>query len=344
MSESDADNRDAPSKAMMIMLAPDGYYTYLNIPKVPVQNSSGSVGSKESGEDPLLQIDLDLVKKNFRKLSIRHHPDKPGGDSDTFRTLKRAQTVLSNPKLRQQYDILGLDLDDDDVEQNSSAGINDEDAGAEPQTTSQGIIQDIASAALTTVLQLGVRTALLGTISLIIARYRLTLFPTLAFLAFVAYKVRSGPTVDHSLELMSPFVIGIGMIIMYQASSGSWSSISEDGTKKIHWLLYWLGESITIFMFTYNSMEVKPSMSSPIYLGAIGLFGILAALWFRGKFWNYAIVIGLEIFLAIFIALAFPVFEMILEAILNDKLKKVGDKIRAQHKCMERYYKQQSND
>ena len=98
---------------------------------------------------------------NFRPLlSPKHHPDKPGGDSDTFRTLKRAQTVLSNPKLRQQYDILGLDLDDDDVEQNSSAGINDEDAGAEPQTTSQGIIQDIASAALTTVLQLGVRTGM----------------------------------------------------------------------------------------------------------------------------------------------------------------------------------------
>ncbi|MGK3739078.1 MAG: hypothetical protein ACI90V_005925, partial [Bacillariaceae sp.] len=63
-----------------------------------------------------------------------------------------------------------------------------------------------------------------------------------------------------------------------------------------------------------------------------------------GKFWNYAIVIGLEIFVAIFIAVSFPVFEMILEAILNDKLKKVGEKIRAQHKCMERYYKSDNTD
>ena len=94
----------------------------------------------------------------FFLYSTKHHPDKPGGDVDTFRTLKRAQTVLSNPKLRQQYDILGLDLDDDEVEQNNASGAEDEDGGAEAQATSQGIVQDIASMALTTVLQLGVRT------------------------------------------------------------------------------------------------------------------------------------------------------------------------------------------
>jgi hypothetical protein len=69
----------------------------------------------------------------------------------------------------------------------------------------------------------------------------------------------------------------------------------------------------------------------------------LSALWFRGKVWNYLVVIGLEVFFAIFIAVSFPVFEMILDAILNDKLKKVGDKIRAQHRVMERYYQQQNS-
>lgn len=318
----------------MAMLAPDGYYTYLNIPKARISSSD-----KKTSED---QIDLDLVKRNYRKLSIRHHPDKPGGDVDTFRTLKRAQTVLSNHKLRQQYDILGLDLDDDEVEQNNS-GSEDEDNAAQSQTTSQGIVQDIASAALTAVLQVGVRTVILGAISLIASRYLLTLVPALAFLGFIFYKVRSAP-IDSKLELMSPWFIGIGMIIMYQASSGSWSTISSDGTRSISWLLYWLGESITIFMFTYNSLESKPSFSNSLYLYAILVFGILSALWFRGRFWNYLIVIGLEVLFAIFIAVSFPVFEMILEAILNDKLKKVGDKIRAQHKIMERYYQQQGNN
>jgi len=68
---SDSDTNNAPSKAMMIMLAPDGYYTYLNIPKIPTNNSSSSGISKEPSDDPSLQVDLDLIKKNYRKLSIR---------------------------------------------------------------------------------------------------------------------------------------------------------------------------------------------------------------------------------------------------------------------------------
>jgi hypothetical protein len=63
-----------------------------------------------------------------------------------------------------QYDILGVDLDDDEVEQNGGGGggggAEDEngEGGPEPQTTSQGIVQEIASLALTSVLQLVVRT------------------------------------------------------------------------------------------------------------------------------------------------------------------------------------------
>jgi hypothetical protein len=61
-----------------------------------------------------------------------------------------------------QYDILGVDLDDDEVEQNGGGGGGAEDengeGGPEPQTTSQGIVQEIASLALTSVLQLVVRT------------------------------------------------------------------------------------------------------------------------------------------------------------------------------------------
>jgi len=175
----------------------------------------------------------------------------------------------------------------------------------------------------------------LGAISLIVARYRITLFLALSFFLYVGYKVQW-------VEMIPPFFLSLGMIIMYQASSGSWSTTSEDGKINPHWLLYWLGESIVIFMFTYNSLTEKPS--NPLYVGALVLFGIFAALWFRGKVWNYVIVIGLEMLLAVFIAISFPVFEMLLEAILNDKLKKIGDKIRTQHKCMERYYQSRNGD
>ena len=51
------DDKKKPSEAMMQLLAPDGYYKFLGIEKT---------GSED--------IDADLIKKNYRKLSLRHHP------------------------------------------------------------------------------------------------------------------------------------------------------------------------------------------------------------------------------------------------------------------------------
>lgn len=76
----------------------------------------------------------------------------------SFRLLNRAQKVLKTPKLRQQYDILGLDLDDDDEHHGDDDATKD--SGDQP-TTSQGIVHDMASMVLTTILQLGVRTSML---------------------------------------------------------------------------------------------------------------------------------------------------------------------------------------
>eukprot|EP00980_Cylindrotheca_fusiformis_P007019 scaffold1474_cov132-Cylindrotheca_fusiformis.AAC.15 len=305
MSTFDEDS-DTPSEAMMKLLAPDGYYHFLMIEK--------------TAKD---EIDEDLIKKNYRKLSLKHHPDKPGGDTDTFRLLNRAQTVLKTPKLRQQYDILGVDLDDDDEHRNEVEGTE----GGDQSTTSQGIVHDMASMALTSVLQMGVRTILMATVSLLVVRYRWLLYPALAFLGFIAFRIHSS-TLQGSSELLSPFLIGTGLILMYK-------SAEENGSG----LIYWLGESLVIAMFSYNSVNVNPEqLPSGVVLGGIGAFSMVAALWFRGKFWNYIVVIVFELFLAIFIAMAFPVMEMVLEAILNEKLKKVGEKVRAQHKHMEKYY------
>jgi hypothetical protein len=130
----DGTTSNPPSQALLQLLAPDGYYTYLKIPKADV-------------------IESDQVKKNYRKLSLKHHPDKRGGDAETFRVLNRAQKVLMQPKLKQQYDILGLDLDDDEEHHK-----HDDDDDAEQTSTTQSIVHEIASMALTNVLQLGVRT------------------------------------------------------------------------------------------------------------------------------------------------------------------------------------------
>jgi len=45
----------------------------------------------------------DEIKKAFRKLSLKHHPDK-GGDSDTFKKINDAYQILGDEQNRKQYD------------------------------------------------------------------------------------------------------------------------------------------------------------------------------------------------------------------------------------------------
>ena len=329
-----------PTDAMMELMSPDGYYSYLKIDKTK----------------SIVEY-ADQVKKSYRKLSLKHHPDKATGDADTFRLLNRAHKVLTNPKLKQQYDILGMDLHEEAGEGESDGTSNSTDEAKPEQTASEGIIQEIASQALTGVLQLGVRTskyilryrydliilfadrllsnsfltlfsaAMLCIVSLLVVRTKWLMIPALGFLTFLVYSMHK--TAQYTpLDMTGPFILSSGLLLMYSACS--WSD-GVDG-----FFRYWMGESIIIAMFSLNSLP--PNLKTPPVGVAIIVAAILLALWFRGRFWNYGIVIGLELFLALFIALAFPVMEMLLEAILQEKLKKVGDMVRTHHAQMERYY------
>lgn len=49
----------------------------------------------------------DDIKKAFRKLAHKHHPDKSGGDDATFKEVSEAYAVLGNEKKRREYDTYG---------------------------------------------------------------------------------------------------------------------------------------------------------------------------------------------------------------------------------------------
>ena len=53
----------------------------------------------------------DELKKAFRKLAHKYHPDKQGGDEAKFKEVNEAYQVLGNEQKRAQYDQYGADFE-----------------------------------------------------------------------------------------------------------------------------------------------------------------------------------------------------------------------------------------
>jgi molecular chaperone DnaJ len=49
----------------------------------------------------------DEIKKAYRKLAVKYHPDKDGGDESKFKEINEAHEVLKDPSKRQRYDQFG---------------------------------------------------------------------------------------------------------------------------------------------------------------------------------------------------------------------------------------------
>ncbi|MEA2065274.1 MAG: molecular chaperone DnaJ [Patescibacteria group bacterium] len=67
----------------------------------------------------------DEIKKAFRKLAHKYHPDKKGGDETKFKEINEAYQVLSNPQKKQQYDQFGQTFDQTQAGGEGFSGFDD---------------------------------------------------------------------------------------------------------------------------------------------------------------------------------------------------------------------------
>lgn len=49
----------------------------------------------------------DEIKKSYRKMSLKHHPDRKGGDAEMFKKINEAYEVLSDVQKKRNYDMTG---------------------------------------------------------------------------------------------------------------------------------------------------------------------------------------------------------------------------------------------
>lgn len=49
----------------------------------------------------------DEVKKAYRKLALKHHPDKPTGNAEEFKKIQGAYDILSDPQKKENFDRFG---------------------------------------------------------------------------------------------------------------------------------------------------------------------------------------------------------------------------------------------
>jgi len=327
--------------ALHQMLSPDGYYTYLNIEKPPIECIASTIPTKydekkdTNKKNGSHEVDVEEVKKKYRRLSLQHHPDRRGGDSDTFRVLNRAKLVLITPTLRKQYDLLGLDLEEDETDDTDDRKDDQVDGSAEKDDTdsngsSDSAMSQLASACLACIMQFVIRTVMMTVISTILSRFKILVAGMIIFLAYTSFQIYASSKkhnfIAGKMEVASPLLIGLGLVLMY---------IGRNVDSDIYWSFsFWLGESTVLAMFIYNSIPNKMKEKTASLIG-FTFISVIVSLFMKGKFWRYICVISIELGLALVSLLVFPIMEMIIEEIMNEKLKKIGEKVRSHAKRME---------
>jgi len=127
-------------------------------------------------------------------------------------------------------------------------------------------------------------------------------------------------------------IVGDGIIgaVAAEAMTAS-AAAAATTTAYLDWSwTFWFGEALLMSLFVSNSFE-KHTRSLVLVCVAVSL---LCTLWLRGRFWRYTSILMIEGVIAMVCVVIFPIMEMILESIVEEKMRKVGEKIRQHDRRM----------
>jgi len=274
------------TNALYQLLSPDGYYHYLSIPKCSDLSS---------------KIDHELINKSYRRLSLKHHPDRPSGDAITFHLLYRAKKVLLDDILRKQYDLLGFDLQDDE----------DGETG-EDMKKRGSLMTELASLVLS-----GVGNICVGTIGLLLvftfasSHWLVMICVILCLIMLIRNYVYN---VRNKMTIVTPLAT-IGIIIYFHI---------DDAQEKSK--IYWISETLLQMFFTYNAIPIDYRTSRVLFM--LFIFLSFISLFTKGNPYHYVKLILFQLILALIIMIFFPILELVVEEIVKEKMGKVGEKLR----------------
>ncbi len=151
---------------------------------------------------------------------------------------------------------------------------------------------------------------------------------------FVVAAAVASATVASSGVVVENAILGDGIgavVAEAMTTTAAAAAAAATTTTYLDWSwTFWFGEALVMSLFVSNSFE-KHTRSLVLVYVAVSL---LCTLWLRGRFWRYASVLLIEAIIALACVVIFPIMEMILESIVEEKMRKVGEKIRAHDRRM----------
>lgn len=221
--------------------------------------------------------------------------------------------VLRDKKRRERYDIIGLDLDENDASQTdaSSNSLNEEESKGEDEFMPKTLSKD-SEAVREVILDFAV-TFLRSCMTFILTQYTIGALLALIGQAGYAYTKRN----TKGNELFDIALFCVVLCVLYWSTAEGW--------------LFWIVSSLILWgdLFKGGTFLIGTSFVYPgqAILGVLSLF---LTWWFHGSIFRYFMFLVLIVVCYVLVFFFFLVAGFVIEHTVKEKLKEIAPKIRGE--------------